>query len=370
MRKKKTQKEFISEVKSIHPELTVLGTYINNGTKVLIKDSLDIEYMTYPGNLLKGKKPTLNSATNKTQAFKIILKEKQPNLTVLGEYIDGGEKILVADNIGIEYMMQPKKLIFGDSPSVKSAKDFNQAFKIKSEVVHGENKYDYSLVDYLANDKKVKIFCKTCDIYFLQNPSSHLNGCGCPSCKIEKLKSIGAVKIQRRAETIIKDIIKIHGDKINLDKFIYTGAHKKSTFGCGINKSHDYWDCIPNNILQGKGCPSCRLSKGERCIEEILIENNIEFEKQHKFVDCKNKLALPFDFYLPTYNICIEFNGRQHYEPVAAFGGDKSFKQTRINDKIKKEYCNKKDIQLITIPFTKLNNIKLELNHFLFTKTT
>ena len=45
------------------------------------------------------------------------------------------------------------------------------------------------------------------------------------------------------------------------------------------------------------------------------MNNNIEFKKEKKFKDCKDKYQLPFDFYLPQYNLCIEFDGEQHFNP-------------------------------------------------------
>ena len=49
--------------------------------------------------------------------------------------------------------------------------------------IHG-NRYDYSLVDYVRNDKKVKIICKKHGL-FEQPPVSHLSGHGCFKCGID-----------------------------------------------------------------------------------------------------------------------------------------------------------------------------------------
>jgi len=61
--------------------------------------------------------------------------------------------------------------------------------------------------------------------------------------------------------------------------------------------------------------------------------------------------VLPFDFYLPHFNVCIEYNGTQHYYSNNWFGGDVGFEKTKINDEIKKNYCNKKSIELIVIKY-------------------
>jgi hypothetical protein len=65
--------------------------------------------------------------------------------------------------------------------------------------------------------------------------------------------------------------------------------------------------------------------------------------------NCKDKQKLPFDFYLPNYNICIEFNGEQHYKPIKWFGGEKTLEGIKKRDKIKMEYCQNNNIPLIII---------------------
>lgn len=65
-----------------------------------------------------------------------------------------------------------------------------------------------------------------------------------------------------------------------------------------------------------KSC-GCLASEGERIIQSILEQNNISFKKQKTFQTCfnpKTNALLKFDFYLPDYNCCIEFDGIQHYK--------------------------------------------------------
>ncbi len=72
-------------------------------------------------------------------------------------------------------------------------------------------------------------------------------------------------------------------------------------------------------------CGCQNISHGEFYIKTILEENNIKFEPQYKFDNCKNKFKLPFDFYLPDYNMCIEYDGLQHYRPIERFGAMRVF---------------------------------------------
>ena len=104
-------------------------------------------------------------------------------------------------------------------------------------------------------------------------------------------------------------------------------------------------------------------SKGETTIKNILLAKNVSFIQQYCFDNCRNKRPLPFDFYLPNYNLCIEFDGEQHYKPKF---GMKNFIQTQKHDKIKDEYCKSHNIGLLRIPYWESNNseqiIKYKLN--------
>ena len=72
---------------------------------------------------------------------------------------------------------------------------------------------------------------------------------------------------------------------------------------------------------------------------------------QKSFSDCKNINVLKFDFYLPKYNLCIEYNGIQHYQAIDYFGGEERFKQQQKLDTIKQQWCTENNIKLIIIPY-------------------
>lgn len=81
-----------------------------------------------------------------------------------------------------------------------------------------------------------------------------------------------------------------------------------------------------------------------------------------KFDECKNKRHLPFDFYIPEQNLCIEFNGTQHYK-MSTYFGEESFKKTQINDEIKRNFCKENNVQLLIIKYD--NNICNKLKYLL-----
>ena len=139
----------------------------------------------------------------------------------------------------------------------------------------------------------------------------------------------------------------------------YKGRNIPIKFKCS---KHGIFYKKPVDILLLKGCPTCLHSKssGEIAVENFLKENNYKYECQKSFEDCKYINNLLFDFYLPDYNICIEFQGIQHYRLVERFSGVEEFEKVKERDRIKKEYCRKKEIKLIEI--SKKSKIKNLLN--------
>lgn len=125
-------------------------------------------------------------------------------------------------------------------------------------------------------------------------------------------------------------------------------------FNCG-HKPH--W-IIPHNLKQNCGCPICNISKGEKFIKIYLEKNNVDFIQEHRFDDCKYKKSLPFDFYIPKYNLCIEFDGEQHFKAFNHFGGKEKLKLTQTRDNIKNKYCKDNSINLLRIPYWEMDSIE------------
>ena len=151
---------------------------------------------------------------------------------------------------------------------------------------------------------------------------------------------------------------KVHGDKYDYSLVNYITSHIKIDINC---EKHGVFKQTPHNHLKGHGCPACNQSKGEEKVSEFLKSKNIIFLPQHRFKDCVDKIPLPFDFYLPDYNTCIEFNGIQHYKPKEYFGGEDGFKNQQKKDKIKSQYCKEKNITLLIIKYNEKIDKKLLL---------
>lgn len=138
----------------------------------------------------------------------------------------------------------------------------------------------------------------------------------------------------------------VHSDFYDYSKVGYVNSETKV---CIICPTHgEFWQ-RPSHHYRRKGCSKCRRSRGECQIFKYLTENNIEFEEQKSFDSCRLKQVLPFDFYIPDFNLLIEYQGQQHFEPVKFFGGEQAFKLRVTKDQIKKDWCLDNNIQLFEI---------------------
>jgi len=291
-------------------------------------------------------------------------------------------------------------------------------FTEKSIIVHGAT-YDYSLVEYENNQKKVKIICSSHG-EFSQTPANHLFGSGCKQCadcKSSKALVLGLKSFSDKAKmthgdkynyssvnyintaTKVKIICSSHGEfsqtpnshfqgngcprcsgkaKYNKKKFllrameVHGNRYKYTAIGKNItNRTKINIDCLKHGIFEQsidahinkkQGCPVCNTSKGELLIQEYLTLRKIKFFPQKTFNDCINPKTgkkLYFDFYVDELNTCIEYDGEQHEKSIAHWGGERGFTKRKELDSIKNDYCVKNDISLIRIRFDEKINLKL-----------
>lgn len=223
-------------------------------------------------------------------------------------------------------------------------------FLVKAREVHGDN-YEY-LSDYQRSREYIKIRCKICGFIFSQMANSHLSGRGCFQCGHKNM-----VRRQPMGFLVFEEKCK---EKHN-DKYIYfrdfTGVIKKIRVLC---KKHNY-EFSPyagNHLYRGTGCPKCDLSKGELEIERVLIMLEVDFEIEKKFPGCIYISQLSFDFFVPSRNLCVEYQGEQHYRPMGYFGGEKTFSDTCRRDEIKREFCKQNGIDLLDIPYFEFDDIE------------
>lgn len=233
-----------------------------------------------------------------------------------------------------------------------------EEFIRRAKEVHGDT-YDYSLTKYTSSLKKVEIICPIHHI-FNQIAGNHMKGGGCKKCATQTT----AKNRSSNTEEFIKRAIEVHGDTYDYGLTTYIRKRDKVIIQC---KVHGEFRQKPYAHLAPQGCPICKNSKGEIYIRNYLISNGIQYEVQKTFPNCKYIYKLRFDFYLPTYNLLIEFQGRQHYVSVETFGNIKGLETMKRNDQIKRDFTTTNKINLLEISFENIDSIESILDSYLKT---
>ena len=218
-----------------------------------------------------------------------------------------------------------------------------EEFICRAKEIHGD-KYDYSKVNYINAHTKICIICPKHG-EFWQTPNNHLTKYGCKKCAMDALTS----NKPRSIEEFVKMSRELHGDKYDYSKVEYKNCKTKVCIICP--KHGEFWQTPDNHInkTHPQNCPFCSESKLEQEIRIFLTEHNIKFDYDKSKPWLKGQRL---DFYLPDYNIGIECQGKQHFEPVD-FGSEgyeqsvKNFLKVKKLDLLKKEKCFKNNTKLI-----------------------
>lgn len=234
-----------------------------------------------------------------------------------------------------------------------------------------KEKYNIEIVseEYINNATKLDFICNNHKDDGIQsmtwrNIISAINH-PCRFCSREMTREA----IMKTNDMFLDEVKKIHGEKYKVVTK-YQGSKNKVRVLC--SKCDNVFEIRADHFINGHGCGLCTKSKGEEKIKVILDSNDVEYIREYKFKDCIGiSKQLPFDFYIPKYNLAIEYQGIQHFEPVEMFGGQEVFERQIINDTRKVNYCNKNNINLLPIPYweedlekiiiEKINKIKEEI---------
>lgn len=179
------------------------------------------------------------------------------------------------------------------------------------------------------------------------------------------------------------------------DRVNCAGKHLWGIYQCNCNK-HTEFEALNRNVENGHchGCPECLKlfkqevarnnrkylpgqydcllcgktmscgcigsSRGEDVLKQLLTSLNIKFFQEQQFNDCINDKTRRqlFDFYLPEYNICIEYDGQQHYKDIKGWAD--TLEDIQYRDTIKNQYCKKHNMSLIRIPYWDYDRLNVQ----------
>lgn len=269
---------------------------------------------------------------------------------------------------------------------VKALYENEPKVQLKSLLVKHGNKHSYRTVSTIRNSK-LNFLSNTFNKDFKFEIGDIVANCTILEKKrlessYEKMNTIKGYRVKCNYTDIIFD-----WDESSLTKRKFSPHYNRLT----VNENNCLWNKRPDlrpyikdvNYAKTKTtpysrknkielvCPNCKTSKKykvkdlpkcyncsscsdstpftEKLFESILRVNNIKYEKQKRFEDCKNILELPFDFFIEDYNILVEIMGLQHFDTKSGFSNTESLSNIQKRDRIKKEYCDKNNIKLIYV---------------------
>ena len=341
MSRKVTTDSFIESAKMIHGNKYDYSkvNYVSAQTKICIICPEHGEFWQTPNSHLNGKGCPMCSRNKKMDTNEFIRRAKEINGDKYDyskvEYKNAHTKVCIICSKHGEFWQTPNNHLYSKKQCpqcIVNVKKTTKDFIEEAKNIH-KDKYDYSKVKYMNYHTKVCIICPEHG-EFWQDPNHHLRGDGCPKC-------IGRYVT---TEEFIEKAKKVHGDRYDYSKTEYLGSKYKV---CIICPEHgEFWQ-LPGCHLIGQGCPKCTSSILENTMRLKLQRLGIEFEEQKTFDWLKYKSYMFLDFYLPEYNIAIECQGIQHFEPVDRFGGDEEFNNRKYYDACKKLQCKGHNVNLL-----------------------
>jgi Zn finger protein HypA/HybF involved in hydrogenase expression len=162
------------------------------------------------------------------------------------------------------------------------AKLTTEQFIEKARAVHGD-RYDYSHVIYEKAHTPVEILCRDHGP-FIQRPTNHLSGMGCPECWKENRDAASLRTAKEAADTFVQKARNVHGWNYDYSKVKYKNSGTKVTIIC---PEHGEFRQVPNSHLRGAGCPKCgdkrTAQKKRRSFESFVTQANAVHDGVYRY---------------------------------------------------------------------------------------
>lgn len=276
-------------------------------------------------------------------------------------YIDSLTNVCIICPIHGEFWQRPAEHLRGKGCvkcgqslcGEKQKQKSKETFVERCKEIHGD-KYTYEKVNYVDSHAKIIVTCKKHGD-FETTPNRMLNGCGCSKCKSEKAHK----QYSKSTSKFVEEARLVHGDLYDYSLCHYYNTHTKVTIIC---REHGAVEVVAGEHLHGCGCPLCKEPMGEKRVRLYLENHKILFVKQYPITYEGNNYRS--DFFIPSKNLIIEYNGKQHYQPVDVFGGAKGFHKQQKRDKNVRMYCKINNIKLLEISYLQYPIIEQILDVF------
>ena len=315
---KKTNEQFLKELKENNPDITPLEEYKGATVKILVQCNLcNRTWYSSPSSLLSGHGCKHCTIPNKKshETFIIEATLKNPYIDIIGKYINNATHIEVrCKHCGEIYKALPLNILNGNvhMKCSRIVKNINKEHTRKTHEkfvaeVDALGKHVEILSRYTKNNEKVFCRCKICGLERWVIPTVLLKkkGTGCPNCSFKKMKEL---RTCTHGEFVEK-LLKINPHIEVLDNYVNNST--KIRIKCKLCGHIEYVkpDKLLARIYNCKVC-SDKISFPNRFMTSLLDELHINYISEKVFDWSDNKR---YDFYIPDYNMIIEMHGEQHY---------------------------------------------------------
>ena len=311
----------------------------------------------------------VNMNDDKHSVFVERMKNINPNIKIIGKYQNSMEHIdvecLICNHC---WNPTPNKLLIGRgcpecakeiraSKQRKSHEQFvKEVFEIHPNIIINSR--------YLNSTTRVDLECSICGKHWSAFPGNILKGRGCPKCKSIK----NGERCRKPFEQFVSELKEINPNIKILGSYI----NNKTPIQAECLLCGNVWEPYPDKLLQGVGCPLCSLSKGEKRVKEYLEKADLPFIHQKSYAGLLGNGGFPlsYDFYIPQFNLLIEYQGQQHERPVDFKGrgkeyAEKCFRTQQEHDERKRKYAQAHNIDLLEIWYWDYENVEEILDKYI-----
>ena len=262
--KQKTNETYISELAIKNPNLEAIDDYIDTKTKILHRcKTHNFQWLITPSDALRGhgckfcESENIKLKNSKTHEWYINeLKLINSNIVPLESYNGMNNHILhkcLIDNY--EWKAMPNNILNGNCGCPKCSQRFRRNNDDYINELQEKYPYIIALEEFQGMQIPIMHLCIKHNIEWKAVPDNVLKGCGCSECGKEKITEKNTMSYKEyiiRLNDINPNII-VTGNYIN--------ATTKVEHTCLL--CNNSWITVPSYILQGRGCPRCKISKGE-----------------------------------------------------------------------------------------------------------
>lgn len=377
---KKTHTYYIKQVKETRPNVNVLEEYKGTNVAILHKCECENIWKATPYAVLRGDRCRKCSGNEKLsyEHIKNIINNLGYDL-LSKKYKNNNQKFLIKDTDGYYYFTKINSLNNNIPPSKFHS---GNPFSIQNINLWCKfNNTNFILLSkrYESSQKKLKWKClvNNCNEDFNMSWNAIHNNVGCPYCAG---KQVGISNcLATKNPELAKEWHPTNNGKLT-PYDVTIGSGKKAWWLCLVCK-HEWLTKIGyRGIKNGKGCPSCSESHGEKFISNYLIKNNyitinnsdFNYKSYNTFIPQKEfdgllglgGKSLSYDFYLPNNRLLIEYQGQQHEKYIKGMHkSKKDFEKQKEHDRRKKEYAQQNGYKLLEIWYWDFDNIEEILNN-------